>query len=152
MLLGCVGLVAIGSWSVPWAVGMQTAHGQASAKSTTIDEAISLLAETQRRFQAVQDYECTLVKRERVGGRLLPVHVMTVKVRNDPLSVSIRWQAPQSKKGQEVCYFAGKNNGKMRVHLAGLLGIIGFVSVEPLDPRVQGKSPPDHRSRPRVLA
>jgi hypothetical protein len=37
--------------------------------------------------------------------------------------------------GQEACYVAGRNNGMMRVHSTGLLGVVGFVSMEPRDPR-----------------
>ncbi|MFQ3652624.1 MAG: DUF1571 domain-containing protein, partial [Gemmataceae bacterium] len=41
---------------------------------------------------------------------------------------------------QEVCYVTGKNDGKMRVKPAGLLGAVGFVSVALDDARVRKTS------------
>jgi hypothetical protein len=101
----------------------------------TLDQALALLAESRERFAAVQDYVCTLVKRERVRGELLPENVLTLMVRNRPFSVRLVWQAPRAVKGQEVCYVAGRNRGMMRVHPVGLAGVVGFVSVDPRDPR-----------------
>jgi hypothetical protein len=103
--------------------------------AATMEQALALLAEAQRQFQGVQDYACTVVKRERVRGELQPENVMTLLARNRPLSVYLRWQAPRSLEGMEVCYVAGANRGQMRVHPVGLVGIIGFVSLDPCDPR-----------------
>jgi hypothetical protein len=103
--------------------------------AASLEQALALLAEAQRRFGGVQDYACTLVKRERVRGELLPQNVMTLLVRNRPLRVYLRWQAPRSLEGQEVCYAAGENRGQMRVHPVGLAGVVGFLSLDPCDPR-----------------
>jgi hypothetical protein len=65
---------------------------------------------------------------------------MTMKVRNDPLSVYLRCDSPDADKGMEVCYVAGRDRGMMRVHPNGLLGIIGFVSLDPRDPRAFEKN------------
>jgi hypothetical protein len=100
-----------------------------------MDQALGLLAESRKSFEGVRDYVCTLVKRERVRGTLQPEHVMTFAVRNRPFSVLLRWQSPKSVAGQEVCYVAGRNKGMMRVHPVGLAGVVGFVSVDPTDPR-----------------
>jgi hypothetical protein len=100
-----------------------------------MDQALALLAEARRSFQGVRDYECTLIKTERVRGELLPENVVRVKVRNQPYGVYLKWRTPSSAEGQEVCYADGRNGGKMRVHLTGLLRLLGFVSVDPLDPR-----------------
>jgi hypothetical protein len=116
----------------------QVVSGQPSPAGTPIgmDQALALLTEARLRFQNVRDYECRLITRERVNGALLPETVMTMKVRNKPLSVYLRCESPKSDKGLEVCYVAGRNRGMMRVHPAGLPGIIGFVSIDPRDPRV----------------
>jgi hypothetical protein len=100
----------------------------------TLDQAGALLAQSQRSFEGVEDYTCTLVKHERVRGTLQPENVMTFAVRNRPFSVYLRWHSPKSVAGQEVCFVAGRNKGMMRVHPVGLAGVVGFVSVDPGDP------------------
>ncbi|HEV3262669.1 MAG TPA: DUF1571 domain-containing protein [Gemmataceae bacterium] len=130
-LLGLVlGLLDIG------AVG-PAAHGQpaAPAAPTGMERALALLTEARLRFRDIRDYECALVKRERVNGNLSPEHVLMMRVRNRPYSVYLRWLAPETLRGQEVCYVAGRNAGMMRVHPVGLQGIFGFVSIDPQDPR-----------------
>jgi hypothetical protein len=105
-----------------------------------MDQAIALLTEARQSFQNVRDYECRLLKRERVKGELLPESTMTMRVRNKPLSVYLRCDSPEADKGLEVCYVAGRNQGMMRVHPTGLLGLIGFVSLDPRDPRAFEKN------------
>ncbi len=100
-----------------------------------MDQPIALLASTRAAIQRVADYECKLIKRERVGGRLLPEQSITVKARARPFSIYLRFDSPQSVRGQQICYVAGKNQGMMRVHPVGLRGIVGFVSIDPRDPR-----------------
>ena len=63
-----------------------------------------------------------------------------MSVRNEPFSVDLRWVKPESFTGQEACYVTGRNNGKMRVKSAGLLGAVGFVSIDPTDLRAQKTS------------
>jgi hypothetical protein len=115
----------------------QSSCGQTSPPPGTSDmeRAVALLNDARRHFQDVWDYECTVIKRERVNGQLVPDSLMVMKIRERPFSVYLFCLAPDSEKGQEVCYVAGRNNGMMRVHPAGLLGIIGFVSIDPYDPR-----------------
>jgi hypothetical protein len=115
----------------------QAARGQsaAAAAPTGMDRAIALLTEARLYFQDVRDYECRLIKREKINGALLPECVMTMKVRNKPLSVYFRCESPPADEGMEVCYVAGRNQGMMRVHPPGLLGLVGFLSLDPRDPR-----------------
>jgi hypothetical protein len=105
-----------------------------------MDEPLRLIAEARRAYLEVNDYTCVLVKQERLRGRLQPEHVMMMKARREPFSVYLSWSAPKSVKGQEACYVAGKHEGRMRVHPAGLLGALGFVSLEPDDPRAREDS------------
>jgi hypothetical protein len=49
----------------------------APAQTTDLDQAIRLLTEARLSFQKVADYECRLIKRERVNGVLLPVNVLS---------------------------------------------------------------------------
>src|SRR5207249_1439975 len=62
------------------------------------------------------------------------------KYRNLPFSVNMRWLAPQKLSKQEVSYIHGWNNGQMRVHAPGLLGVTGWKSIDPRDPRVMEHS------------
>ena len=110
------------------------------ADASPMDEPLRLLAEARSSFEKVTDYTCTLVKRERINGDMTPDHVIAMSVRNDPFSVDLRWLAPRGNVGQEACYVAGRNDGKMRVKSAGLLGAVGFVSIDPNDPRRQKTS------------
>ena len=105
-----------------------------------MDEPLRLLADARSSFEKVADYTCTLVKKERINGALTPDNVIAMSVRNDPFSVDLRWLEPRSSVGQEACYVAGRNDGKMRVKSSGLLGAVGFVSLDPNDPRCQKTS------------
>jgi uncharacterized protein DUF1571 len=105
-----------------------------------IDQAIALLDEARQSFRKVRDYECSLVKRECVNGTLLPECVMTMKVQNKPFSVYLRCESPSADKGLEVCYVDGRNDGMMRVHPNGLVGIFGFFTLDPRDARACEKN------------
>jgi hypothetical protein len=92
-------------------------------------------------FEKVNDYTCTLLKQERIHGKLLPEQTAQMFVSEKPLfSVLLKFTAPQHLHGQEVCYVAGKNNGQMRVKGSGLKGAVGFVSVNVNDARVMAQS------------
>jgi Protein of unknown function (DUF1571) len=122
-------------------VGVPATHAQSDhADPPSMDKAIDLLAKACQRFQNVQDYECRLIKQERVNGTLLPEGSASMKVRNHPLSIYLRCEGPDSDRGLQVCYVANQNHGKMRVHPNGLFGIFGFVSVGTQDPRALEKN------------
>jgi len=109
-------------------------------KPATMDQAIRLITQARERFEKVHDYECKLLKRERVGGVLLPESELTMKVRNEPFSVYLRCDNPSADRGLEVCYVAGRNHGRMHVHPNGFFSFIGFVSLSPRDPRAFEKN------------
>ncbi len=121
---------------------VQPTVGQSARASnvTDMDRAIALLDEACQHFRNVRDYECRLLKRERVQGVLLPQSAMVMKVRNEPFSVYLRYESPDADKGLQVCYVAGRNRGMMRVHPARVLGIFGFQSLDPRDPRAFEKN------------
>jgi hypothetical protein len=109
----------------------------AAGTASPMDEPVRLIHEAQQAYHNVRDYTCLLVKRESPQP---PDHVLEMKVRTQPFSVYLRWLAPRSEAGQEVCYVAGRNDGKMRVHPKGMLGAVGFISLDPNDPRVRQSS------------
>jgi hypothetical protein len=112
----------------------------AAAPTSPMDEPLRLIHEAQRAYQGVRDYTCLLIKRERMNGAMPPENVMEMKVRTQPFSVYLRWLQPRSEAGQEVCYVAGRYDGKMRVRPRGVLGTVGFVSLDPNDPRARQTS------------
>ena len=122
-------------------VSAHATYAQSSrADDSPLDPAIGLITEACQRFKNVQDYECRLIKQERVNGKLLPEGAAIMKVRNNPLSIYLQCESPASDRGLQVCYVANKNQGKMRVHPNGLFGIFGFVSVNLRDPRALEKN------------
>jgi hypothetical protein len=100
-----------------------------------LDQAIAYLSEARLVWKNVQDYECRLIKRERVNGTLLPESTLTMRGRNHPFSIYFRCESPEAEKGTEACYVEGRNRGMMRVHSTGLVGVLGFISLDIHDPR-----------------
>lgn len=86
-------------------------------------------------FQRVNDYQCTFTKRERVDDKLQEEHVAVMKVRTDPFSVHVKFSAPRAVSGKEASYVAGRHNGKMKAKSGGALGLVGYVTIDPKDPR-----------------
>lgn len=79
-------------------------------------------------MDAVRDYTCTLVKRERVDGRLLDQEQILLKVRHQqvaggrvvvPFAVYMRFLAPAAVRGREVLYVEGRNHGKIIARRGG---------------------------------
>jgi hypothetical protein len=132
-------LVALGGAdpSPPQIPAAQTAPATPppSSAASPLDQPLQLIAEARESYRQVRDYTCLFIKRERLRGQLQPENLIAMKVRSQPFSVYLRWHGPQPVVGQEVCYVTGRHNGKMRVHSAGLLGAVGFVSLDPRDPR-----------------
>lgn len=80
----------------------------------------------------IQDYTCTIVKRERVGGVLGEHQFMQAKIRQRqekdgqiqvPFGVYLKFLQPKSVEGREVIWVEGKNDGKLIAHESGLLNL-----------------------------
>ena len=83
-------------------------------------------------FTKVQDYSCTLVKRERIDGTLGEHEYIFVKVRHQPFSVYTYFLGPARVKGQEAIYVDGSNDGSLLAHGNGIKHrLIGTVSLKP---------------------
>jgi hypothetical protein len=134
-LVGIVNVLALLFRLIP-SLPAQSASSPLQTNNNPLDEPLRLIAEASQAYQGVKDYTCLLVSQERIKGKLEAENVITMKVRKEPFGVYLRWQAPRQLAEQEVCYVAGQNNGMMRVHSPGLLGIFGFISIDPRDPRV----------------
>ena len=96
----------------------------------------SVQKELARFRREVQDYSATLVKREQVKGELLDHQFIFAKIRTErrnsdghvvvPFSVYLKFVGPEDLKGREVLWVNGKNDGKIRAHEGGLLGILSI--------------------------
>jgi hypothetical protein len=83
-------------------------------------------------IEKIHDYSATLVKRERIGGKIGEYEYMLIKVRHNPFSVYMHFLAPAEIKGQEVIYIEGQNNGHMWAHTIGVRdAMFGTVSIPP---------------------
>ncbi len=115
-----------------------TGADQAPARpdsASPLDEPLRLIAEARQVMREVKDYSCVLIKKECVNGQMTPNNVIALNVRSRPFSVHMRWLDPSDLAGREVCYVAGKNGNKMRVHPGGGLNLLGWLTVDPADPR-----------------
>ena len=80
----------------------------------------------------IRDYSCTVVKRERIDGKLGEHEYMFAKIRQRPFSVYLLFLGPDSMKGQEVIYVDGQNDGNMLAHAgSGVRAMVGMVSLKP---------------------
>lgn len=87
---------------------------------------LKLAEESQEHLRRdVRDYTCTMVMRERRGGKLKPYHFVETKIRHadpaadTPFSVYLHFQKPSSVAGREVLFLEGRNAGKMLVRRGG---------------------------------
>jgi hypothetical protein len=67
-------------------------------------------------IEKLKDYSATLVRRERIRGKLSNFEYTSIKVRHQPFSVYVCFQGPASVKGQEVIYVEGQNQGNLLAH------------------------------------
>jgi len=103
---------------------------RASAPADPAAQARRLLAQSKAHFQTVQDYTCTFYKRERMAGRLSEPNAMVMKARAHPQSVYFKFIQPNA--GREAIWVAGKNNGKIVAHEAGISKVIaGTMHLDP---------------------
>jgi Protein of unknown function (DUF1571) len=81
----------------------------------------------------LKDYSATLIKQERIGGKLQPEEKVFLKVRHNPFSAYMYFLSPNGVKGREALYVEGANDGKLMGHEApGLTNsLIGTVSLKP---------------------
>lgn len=111
-----------------------------AARAVTMEDAVRLIEAAAERFRDVHDYSCKLVQRERVGDKLPPETITAMEVRTQPFSVHLKWLEPRSMVGQEAVYVAARNAAKMRVRGAGLLGAVGFITLDVNDSRARRAS------------
>ncbi|MBC8351810.1 MAG: DUF1571 domain-containing protein [Planctomycetes bacterium] len=92
-------------------------------------EGLKLLEET------IGDYTATIIKRERINGKLKDHEFIAAKIRNRkvedgkvivPFAVYLKFLKPKSVTGREVIWEEGANENKVIAHETGLLGFKRF--------------------------
>jgi len=68
------------------------------------------------RIERMPCYSATLIRRERIDGKLGERQHLFMKIRHEPFSVYMRILKPESIAGTECIYVEGKNGGRMRAH------------------------------------
>jgi len=98
-----------------------------------LEPALQLAAKGLASIRAnIKDYSCTVVKRERIDGKLGEHEYMFAKIRQQPFSVYLFFLGPDAVKGQEVIYVTGQNDGNMLAHAgSGVRAMVGTVSLKP---------------------
>jgi Protein of unknown function (DUF1571) len=119
------------------AVGLLASSGRVHPQSPSpVERAGQLIGEATSSFGRVRDYTGTLVRQERIGGRLQPEQFIAIRVRQQPYSVHLKWISPKHLAGQEAIFVAGRNNNEIRAKGTGILAVVGHVSLATDDPRV----------------
>jgi hypothetical protein len=90
---------------------------------------VLVLQEGIAKFSHVPDYTATFTKQERIGGDLNDAEQISLKVRQEPLSIYMKWHSGQT--GQQVIYVEGQNDGKMLVKAGGIRGRLGTLTIDP---------------------
>ena len=118
----------------PAATELVDAAATPTRAQTPIERAIQTIADSQSRYDRVEDYTCTFFKRERIDGRMTPLHIMSMKVRTQPQSIYFKFQQPAH--GREAIYIAGRHGSKVLAHDVGLNKILaGTLALEPTSSR-----------------
>jgi Protein of unknown function (DUF1571) len=103
----------------------------ATGESRILKEHLARLKSGRAQFSRLSGYTATMAKQERVGSDLLEEITYSIKVRQQPFSVYIKWQTgPEI--GKEVLYVDGTNENQLLVHLGGIKGrILPALKIDP---------------------
>jgi hypothetical protein len=69
----------------------------------------SLIADVSKKVDAITDYRCLIIKRERIEGRLSGYEYIAAKIRHEPLGVYLRFLKPDNIYDREVMYTGGRH-------------------------------------------
>jgi Protein of unknown function (DUF1571) len=90
--------------------------------------ALKIAKESLKSISDVRDYQAIFYKTELIKSRYVN-HQARIKFRENPFSVYMGFEG--ANKGREVLYVAGRNNGNLIAKEAGVLGLVGAVSLNP---------------------
>ena len=94
-----------------------SAPQQAALAQHPLVPALEMAKRVQANMDAnLKDYSATIVKHERIDGKLNDPEYAFIKVRQQPFSVYMKFLKPDSLFGQECMYIQGANDNKMFAH------------------------------------
>jgi hypothetical protein len=105
---------------------------------------VALLDACRRRAAALHGYKATLVKRERVHGKLHDEEVVRTWVRADPYAVLMIWEKGAREvlgaANEGALFVAGENNGKIKVWRPSARFLPKLIDAHPTDPAARASS------------
>lgn len=117
---------------------VRTASASATVPKHPLQDVLRIAKTSRKAFEDNTDYTCQFTSREVVNGKL-SAHSGEVKFREKPMSVYLRFGG--QKKGSEVLYVHGQNQGKILAHKGtGLASIVGTIALLPNSPRALSAS------------
>lgn len=93
-----------------------------AASAETSPDPVIVLKDMATAYTKVDNYTATFVKRERVGGELLPTETIRFKFKK-PFMVYMGWQKGPHE-GREALYVQGRNDNKVTGHEGGFFGFV----------------------------
>ncbi|NIA20718.1 MAG: DUF1571 domain-containing protein [Anaerolineaceae bacterium] len=75
----------------------------------------SLAVRALKAAEALDTYTARFEKQERIGGRLRPLEEVDVTIREDPLSIRMKWVG-RVDRGKDVLYVEDRNDDRLRVY------------------------------------
>ena len=81
----------------------------------------------------VQDYNCMMVKVERIDGELKEPNYINMQVLHEPFAVHLLFRKPNE--GQECLYVEGQNDNKLLARGHGWRSAVGVLHLDPLGDR-----------------
>jgi hypothetical protein len=132
---GVSAVLAATAAAAPPAPGRAVAYTTPATAAPAADPVGKLIAEARQTYTQVRDYTAVFVKQERVGATLLAEQMAELRARTQPFSIHMKFTAPKDVAGREACFVFGKNHNRMRARGNGLLGAVGFVTLDLDDPK-----------------
>ncbi len=102
-----------------------------TGESRILKEHFARLKAGRAQFSRLPGYTATMAKQERVGSVLLEEITYSIKVRQQPFSVYMKWQSG-AEIGKELLYVDGTNDNQLLVRLGGIKGrILPALKIDP---------------------
>lgn len=89
-----------------------------TSASHPVDAFPTMLSEAKSAYGKVRDYTCHYIRLEKVSSKLVPEQTCELRVRTNPLCVSVRVMAPKDYFGRETVYMANRGH-KVKLKEAG---------------------------------
>lgn len=131
------GLVAVGaafSQQPPKSGPVKPASATAPDAPKPADALAAMLADARAAYAKTRDYSGTFTRQEMINGKLSSEQVGEMKMRVNPVGVSVKFVRPETASGMEVVYSSARKDGKVGYKEAGVKGIkYGLRKVDPDD-------------------